>query len=167
VLTGNDLIAIGLKPGRDFAEILAKTAMMTNREEAISFAKTFIKTGTTEKKGPMVKPGSVLEWLLACRSLVPAHVEGRAGAVTNSEIKRLLENHAVLINGCTPGIDASIENQFPIHQLVFWPKGNRKTTLLDEANLRHKSPWLDVNGNLLDAQGKIVGKFLTEDLQNP
>lgn len=47
---------------------------------------------------------------------------------TNSEKRRWLQNKSVIINDKKPGPDEEIE--FPISNLVFFPKSNLKITML-------------------------------------
>lgn len=46
---------------------------------------------------------------------------------SNSERKRWLQNKAVVINGIRPNWDDEIE--FPVTQLVFFPKSDKRTTM--------------------------------------
>lgn len=46
---------------------------------------------------------------------------------SNSEKRRWLQNHSVIINGTKPNWNDEIE--FPIEQLVFFPKSNRRCTM--------------------------------------
>ena len=50
------------------------------------------------------------------------------GRPSNAEIKRWLYSYSVIINGLTPLPDDEII--FPITELIFFPKGKRKTTLI-------------------------------------
>lgn len=47
---------------------------------------------------------------------------------SNSERRRWLESGSVQINGQTPGPNDEIE--YPINQLVFFPNGKRRCTML-------------------------------------
>jgi hypothetical protein len=58
---------------------------------------------------------------------LPMSVERPCTEATNSEMKRWLKNSAVIINGKKPNVNDEIE--FPITELVFFPKGKRKTTM--------------------------------------
>ena len=49
---------------------------------------------------------------------------------SNSELVRWLNEGAVVINGSSPKATEAI--QFPITELVFFPKGKRKTTMVKE-----------------------------------
>ena len=57
---------------------------------------------------------------------LPMSIERPCTIPTNSEIKRWLKNSAVVINGEKPKPNDEIV--FPINELVFFPKGKRKTT---------------------------------------
>ncbi len=57
----------------------------------------------------------------------PVSIEGKQMKASNSEKRRWLQNKAVLINGERPGPDDWIV--FPIEELVFFPKGKRRTTI--------------------------------------
>ncbi len=56
---------------------------------------------------------------------LPCGDEGKPAS--RSQIRRWLEAGAVIFNGTRPGPDDVIE--FPIEELVFFPKGKRKTTI--------------------------------------
>lgn len=47
---------------------------------------------------------------------------------SNSEKRRWLQNKAVIINGERPGPDDPLD--FPLEQLVFFPKGQRRITMI-------------------------------------
>lgn len=49
------------------------------------------------------------------------------GIPSNSELTRWLNDKAIVINGLTP--TAQEEVNFPVTQLIFFPKGKRKTTI--------------------------------------
>jgi len=60
--------------------------------------------------------------------IIPMSVEKPTTKPSNGEIKRWLDQHAVLINGKKPTSKETVE--FPITQFVFFPKSNRKTTVI-------------------------------------
>jgi hypothetical protein len=60
--------------------------------------------------------------------IVPMSVEKPCTKPSNSEIRRWLDQKAVVINGLRPS--ASSEVSFPIVELVFFPSGNRRTTVI-------------------------------------
>lgn len=51
----------------------------------------------------------------------------RPGKASNSELKRWLQNKAVEINGLRPKFDDEVD--FPITQMVLFPKKNRTTLM--------------------------------------
>lgn len=51
----------------------------------------------------------------------------RTGKASNSELKRWLQNKSVIINGKRPAFDDDID--FPITQMVLFPKKNRVTLM--------------------------------------
>ncbi len=62
---------------------------------------------------------------------LPDSTEGqKTGRPSNSEIIRWLVKRSVLINGTTPSPDDEII--FPIAELIFFPKSDRKTTMIKE-----------------------------------
>ena len=62
------------------------------------------------------------------RSWLPKSVERGIKEPSNADLKRWLRNRAVVINGVTPL--PSDEVGLPISELVFFPNGRRKTTLI-------------------------------------
>jgi hypothetical protein len=60
--------------------------------------------------------------------VVPMSVERPCSHPTNAEIRRWLDQKSVIINGMRPRAKEVVE--FPITELVFFPKGKRKTTVL-------------------------------------
>lgn len=78
---------------------------------------------------------TALEWLISLRPALPASIERSAGDFklgelnpSNSEVRRWLKNKAVLVNGEV--LEAGEEMDFPVFSLVFFPKGNRRTTVV-------------------------------------
>jgi len=62
-------------------------------------------------------------------------IEGKHhGPASNSEIKRWLQNKAVVINGERPNWNDEVE--FPVWELVLFPKGNRRTTIFYSTDLK-------------------------------
>jgi hypothetical protein len=59
---------------------------------------------------------------------LPMSIERPCTIPTNSEIRRWLKQSAVIINGKRP--KPSDEIEFPITELVYFPKGKRKTTVI-------------------------------------
>lgn len=60
--------------------------------------------------------------------LLPMSTERPCTQASKSELRRWLRNHAVVINGKKPGEHDEIE--FPIKELVFFPNGKRKCTMM-------------------------------------
>jgi hypothetical protein len=60
--------------------------------------------------------------------VIPMSVENPCTRPSNSEIMRWLNQGSVLINGTRPKAKDVID--FPVTQLVFFPKGKRRTTVL-------------------------------------
>lgn len=60
--------------------------------------------------------------------VIPMSVEKPCTMPSNSEIMRWLNNQSVIINGKRPKANEIVE--YPITQLVFFPKGKRKTTVI-------------------------------------
>ncbi len=69
-----------------------------------------------------------LEFVLSMRPAVPFSIEKACQEATNSEVRRWFKNKAICINGEFPDWNDNI--QLPVTQLVFFPKGKRKTTVL-------------------------------------
>lgn len=60
--------------------------------------------------------------------VIPMSVEDPCTTPSKSEIRRWLDQKAVLINGKRPSHKEEVH--FPIVELVFFPKGSRKTTVI-------------------------------------
>lgn len=60
--------------------------------------------------------------------VIPMSVERPSTDSSNAEIRRWLDQKAVIINGVRPTSKQEIE--FPIEQLIFFPKSNRRTTVI-------------------------------------
>lgn len=60
---------------------------------------------------------------------VPMQFNGdKAVVASNSEKRRWLQNHSIIINGVKPNWNDEI--CFPVTELVFFPKSNRRTTMI-------------------------------------
>ena len=68
------------------------------------------------------------EYLCERQKFLPAsrEVQSLGRAVSKGEIKRWLQNKAVLINGRRP--DWKDEISFPIFELIFWPNSDKNRT---------------------------------------
>ena len=71
---------------------------------------------------------NVLQYLASLRPTLPYTTTVPSVPMTNGELRRLCNNKAVLINGETVAWDELMD--FSVFSLVFFPKGNRKTTLV-------------------------------------
>lgn len=68
------------------------------------------------------------QYLIQHRQYLPYNVgKDHKGVASNSDIRRILNNHGVVINGQRPTEKDEIE--FPVVQLVFFPNGNTVTFL--------------------------------------
>jgi len=70
---------------------------------------------------------TALEFILDF-GVIPMSVENPCTHPSNSEIRRWLDQSSVIINGMRPRAKDQIE--FPIVQLIFFPKGRRRTTVI-------------------------------------
>ncbi len=96
-----------------------------------------------------VHESSVLHWFLnEGKRYLPRFLEGRQAEPTGSEIRRLLDNHSAIINGFAVTQNACLDNQWPIWELVFFPRGKRRITLVQDIP-KEKMPWFDCDGNML------------------
>lgn len=60
--------------------------------------------------------------------VIPMSVERKCEHPSGLELRRWLDQGAVIINGKTP--KAAEEVEFPIEQLVFFPNAKRRTTVI-------------------------------------
>ncbi len=96
-----------------------------------------------------IHESSVLHFFLnEGKRLIPKWLEGRQAEPTGSEIRRLFDNKAVVINGFAPPQDGCLDNQWPIWELVFFPKGKRRTTLVQDT-ADEKMPWFNCSGKMI------------------
>lgn len=154
MLSSKDLLDIGLKPDKTFGFVLNECKKFSTKEEAIKFAKSFL-VEKSDKVKKTIPENSVLHLFLNdFRPLIPYFLEGRKQEPSNSEILRLFENRAVLINGITPPADGCIDNQFPLWELVFFPNSNRRTTIIKK-DFMDKQFWFNCRGDLLDLKGNV------------
>lgn len=56
------------------------------------------------------------------------HSTERCGEASNGELKRWIQNGAVVMNGEKKKWDEEVN--FPVNSLVIFPKGKRRTTLI-------------------------------------
>lgn len=71
---------------------------------------------------------TALEYLISLPHVPMALNGNKPCAASNSERRRWLESRSVIINGVKPGPQDEIV--FPVNELVFFPKGERRTTML-------------------------------------
>ena len=65
------------------------------------------------------------EYLRELHTVCEFHSKEREGKATNSELKRWLQNQSVMLNGRR--IKWNEEVNFPVEQLILFPKRNRIT----------------------------------------
>ena len=70
----------------------------------------------------------VLQYLNNLRPAIPLSAEKPCTVMSGSELRRHIQSGAVLFNGEKVSVDEEID--FPVHSLVFFPSGKRKTTLV-------------------------------------
>lgn len=68
-----------------------------------------------------------LKYIKECGYYLPMSTERPCTEASNAEIKRWLKSSSVIINGKKPNVNDEIE--FPITELVYFPKGKRRTTV--------------------------------------
>lgn len=76
----------------------------------------------------MESPVSVLSYLNGLRPAIPMSVEKPTTEMSNGELRRLISQGAVLING-----ESVVHNElvdFPVFSLVYFPRSTRKKTTL-------------------------------------
>jgi hypothetical protein len=61
-------------------------------------------------------------------NVVPMSVEKPCTVPSKSEMKRWLDQQSVVINGVRPSANDIVE--FPVTELIFFPKGKRRTTVI-------------------------------------
>lgn len=75
-----------------------------------------------------------IEWLNSLRPAIPLSIEkpatkeNPAQPMSNGELRRLIEQGGVLVNGERSTPNEPID--FPVFSLVFFPNGKRRTTLV-------------------------------------
>ena len=72
---------------------------------------------------------TALQYLNTLRPAIPMSAENPCTQMSNGELRRHIQQGAVLVNG--ERIDPNEPIDFPVFSLVFFPKSNnRKTTLV-------------------------------------
>lgn len=76
------------------------------------------------------EPTTAFEYLKFIKEhgYLPMSTEKPSSEASNAEIKRWLKKGSVIINGKKPNVNDIIE--IPITELVFFPKGKKKTTMI-------------------------------------
>lgn len=70
---------------------------------------------------------TALQFILSLRPALPMSIERPCTQASNSEVRRWLQQRAVLVNGSPIAPDAELPD---VRSLVFFPKAARRTTLL-------------------------------------
>lgn len=70
---------------------------------------------------------NAIQWLNSLRSAIPMSMERPCTQMSNGELRRLIAQGGVLVNG--DRIEANEEIDFQVFSLVFFPKSPRRTTL--------------------------------------
>jgi hypothetical protein len=71
---------------------------------------------------------TALQWILSLRPALPMSIERPCTHASNSEVKRWMQQRAVIVNGEPVAPDAPLRG-CDVGSLVFFPKGARRTTL--------------------------------------
>ena len=71
---------------------------------------------------------TALHWLNGLRPAIPLSAERPCEQMSNGELKRHMQQGGVLVNGERITADELID--FPVFSLVFFPSGNRRTTIV-------------------------------------
>ena len=71
---------------------------------------------------------NALQWLNSLRPALPMSIEAHGKLMSNGELKRHMQQGGVLVNGERITADELID--FPVFSLVFFPSGNRRTTIV-------------------------------------
>lgn len=126
-LTAKDLIAAGIKPGELFGRILKGC-------QTLDEAKAVWDEHQQQKEksviaGKRMLPGSFWEWFVkhpAFAGMVSREFPG--SVASNSEKRRWLDSGGIRVNLVFPKPDDVV--QFPIEDLVFFPKSDGRITML-------------------------------------
>ena len=72
---------------------------------------------------------TIFQWILSLKPAIPMSIENPCSAMSNGELKRIINQGGVLING--EKFDANEKMDFEVFSLVFFPKSlKRKTTII-------------------------------------
>lgn len=138
MLSKDDLVGLGMTPGPLFAQVFKAVKACKTKEEALAVA-VAIRDGTfvrKERQTKVIDPDSCLHWFLENRSWLPSS-ENRGAEPSISEIKRMLDQGAITLNGRKPDPDDKME--FPIWELVFFKGSKTQCTLFFV--LAEAPPW--------------------------
>ncbi len=83
-----------------------------------------------EKKEKETNPDSIFNFLSEIpKSWLPMRLNGNMPEkMSNSELRRLLDSGGVIVNGEALAAESSFD--FPIWELIFFPKSERRTTMI-------------------------------------
>lgn len=76
---------------------------------------------------PVSQASTVLQFLIGLRPAIPFSREQGCQPMSNSELRRAIQNGSVLINTERVAVDEKID--FPVFSIVFFPKSSRKCTV--------------------------------------
>lgn len=130
MLSKADLTDLGIVPGPIFAKIFKAIKPCKTKDEALAIA-TAMRDGTfqaPEHRTRVIDPDSCLHWFIENRKLFPCAEFTIAGDPSISQIRRMLEQGAVTLNGRKPKLDDLME--FPIWELVFFKGAKSQCTLV-------------------------------------
>lgn len=88
------------------------------------------------KESTTIKVFTWVDWIWNTFDHLPMTIKGdsKNGSVermSKSELKRLLDNKSIVINGkCFHSTQECLDEEFPIQSFVWFPSGSRKTTWL-------------------------------------
>ena len=71
---------------------------------------------------------TVIQFLNNLKPALPMSVEKPCTQMSGGELKRIIQQHGVKINGESVSPNELID--FPVFSVVFFPKGNRRTTIV-------------------------------------
>jgi len=128
MLTKDDLLGLGISPGPMFSTIFKAAKAAKTKEEAIAIA-VAIRDGNFVRQERLVKtidPDSVLHWCLDNKRLFPS-AEKRGNEPSISEVKRMLEQGAITMNGKKPKADDKMERD--LWELVFFKGAQGQCTV--------------------------------------
>jgi len=70
----------------------------------------------------------MLQWLGGLRPALPFSIEQPCSVMSNGELRRLLQQGAVLVNGEKATANEPVD--FPVFSLVFFPNSRKRRTTL-------------------------------------